>query len=315
MPVLHKFMSMDIFESFCCDPCFRITPSWDQNDEEEFCIDETPALKEAEIHFGGDARERLKKYMDFHGVVSLCNDLMSSHMWDRYADNQKGIAISVEVPEDDPFSLFVNSSSPGFSLSFDRGFLYSPVDYTDTPSIELNNFHPETFLKYHLTKKKEEWKIEDESRIILPFDFTSRILANESGVEKINIVLSRYGLPPVSINNNNGAYLEIDGAFIEYFIAYSKTEALADIWNAAKSHDVIFLARIDTGVPGVNCGALRRVTIGENADVERFLRIIESSRDCSFSISERLICPLSKRISGVYQAKLETGMLEKVESE
>lgn len=314
MPVLHKFMSMDIFESFCCDPCFRVTPSWDQNDEKEFCIDETPAIKEAETLFGGDARNRLKKYMDLHGIVSLCNGLMSPHMWDKYADNQKGIAISVEVSEDAPFSIFVNSSSPGFSLNFDRGFLFSPVKYTDTPSMELKSFHPETFLKYHLTKKQTRWKIENESRIILPFDFTSRILASESGVEKINKFLSRCSLPHVRIKNKDSAYLEIDMAFIDYVIACSKMEVLADIWNAAKGHDIIFLARIDTGVPGINCGALRRVTIGENADKERFFRIIESSRSCSFSISNKLVCPLSKKISGIYQAKPGEGVLEEVES-
>ncbi len=194
MPILHKFMSMDIFESFCYDPCFRVTPNWDQNDPNEFHIDETPAIKEAEERFGKKAKEDLREYMNLHGIVSLCNNLSIPYMWREYADKNRGVAVSVEINEESPFSLFSKAVSPGLSLKFERGFLYSPVNYTDMPSKHLMEFEVESFLKCHLAMKQQKWGIENESRFILPFDFISKILANQEGLKKINNILSKYML-------------------------------------------------------------------------------------------------------------------------
>ncbi|MCK0716464.1 DUF2971 domain-containing protein [Chromohalobacter sarecensis] len=301
---------MDIFESFCHDPCFRMTPSWDQNDPKEFAIKNTPAIKEAEERFGENARYDLKNYLNLHGIISLCNSLTIPYMWDKYGDEGRGVAVSIEIDEEKPFLIFSNSNDTGYSLTHDRGFLYSPVRYTDIPDEDLAYFSIDPFIETHLvTKEKHKWEVENETRFILPFDFLSKILATQRGKEKITRILCQHNIYPAKFKKStlNGIHYKLDEAYM-YCITI---EALSAIWKSSKENDIMFFSRIDTGIPGTTHGTIKKITLGENADKERFFNILKR-RDGPFSISDAFVGALSKKVSRVYQVNIEEKLFLKV---
>lgn len=117
-------------------------------------------------------------------ICSLSKTIDSHLMWSHYAGGYKGMAIELEVPDED----------------------VEPIVYDDTPLqlSELYDRHtPEVAARKTLCRKRREWQYEDEVRIICGDKYygvrsISRIIlgsrADESLVKVMRIVCEHYGI-------------------------------------------------------------------------------------------------------------------------
>ncbi|MFQ2273098.1 DUF2971 domain-containing protein [Aeromonas hydrophila] len=133
--------------------------------------------------------EKTRHYIDYkissNGIISLTRKNDDILMWSHYADNHKGMCIGLE--ED-----FANHKAET-GLLLDDPLLPIPVSYNQNrldinKAISIDRFAHDLY-RAQVLNKYEEWKYEQEERILIPIQFADSILIQKSDeVKKIKFI-------------------------------------------------------------------------------------------------------------------------------
>lgn len=292
---------------FIDDPCLRVTPSYCQNDPFEFGytdqdIDQLNA-KSGSRRLGSELRD----YSKLHGIVSLCSSKSDILMWTHYADKHKGAVVELHVDTNNPQSLFVNSTglySPPFNYS---DFIFDMVNYKEKrhyPNLE-KNIDIDVVRKHYYFTKAKQWEREQEFRFIIPFTWINRVLFSQNGYQKAKVILNEF---PESIsclnhedNNNPTKIYELTA--LEYITAVN-IQALANLWIESNETDILFLIRINSGLPGGSTGQIGRIYLGCQSNVEDFISYLRNNNHGPLSIAENYY-DFQGNSSGIYKGKID----------
>ena len=102
--------------------------------------------RELSMSVGETMAERIEKAKDTYRIASLSADPTSFLMWSHYANGHKGAVIEVDIPDEEPE-------------------LYRVI-YTEFQSVFTEKTQTEKDMRHIFNGKTEEWKYEQEYRLI-----------------------------------------------------------------------------------------------------------------------------------------------------
>jgi hypothetical protein len=262
-------------KDFLIDPCLRITPSSCQNDPFEcsYTIDD---LKNHDV-------ESLRSFSNLHGIISLSSTHESIAMWSHYTDNHKGFVVTIDVDMDVPNELFYNSLISKKHPEH-ADFLFDKVNYTTQRSYPKNivSLDGDQIKKHYYFTKSDEWEKEEEYRFIVPFNCVNRILLKKSFLNNNPNILLFF---KDNIFELNESYWEVKEEYV--FIMVMQFYELKKLWGESSEDNVIFLIRLNSGVPGYKSSPIRGLYLGCKTDktdvISKFEEIELEDNPCNIT--------------------------------
>lgn len=266
-------MNSTILKSFLEEPCFRITPSFCQNDPFEF----------------GITSKHLNSYPDFksiinlHGIISLSKSCSIPSMWSHYGSNNSGFCVELEVDERLPFdSLFYHEHHGNHDIYFGDHVSYK--DERTFQTIDNSSLSFEDLYNHYYFTKHSSWSSEQEYRLIVPCTYIDFIKVSQELYESDNFISSlkmnfkligNYYTLDLTLPLNK-CNLGTSSLFINN---------LVKIWQYSfdKGANILFLKRIDlrrksSKIPN----PFKRIHLGLNFDLNKFFDEINLYMKSSF---------------------------------
>jgi hypothetical protein len=107
------------------------------------------------------------------GVLCLSRNGNEALMWSHYADSHKGVVIEF----DDSHSAFNRRRSPGDEFGCLRSVVYSK----DRPELNMQAVDDDTVFQVFALTKAEQWRYEEEVRLIWPLQFADKTIEVAGG--------------------------------------------------------------------------------------------------------------------------------------
>lgn len=266
---LYKYMPFSTLLKFLDDPCLRVTPSSCQNDPFEFGYSRRDIQKLDSVSESKSLGNDLKSFSNLHGIISLSGSNSNILMWSHYSKNHTGAVVELIIDDNNPESLFINSTgiySPPFLNS---DVLFDKVNYSSERSYEDIAFKDDIELiknHYYFTKAKQ-WDLEEEYRFITPLHWINRIVFTNDGFNNVKGILGDLVSAITCLNNNeqiNYRMYELNPACIDMITA-TNPQLLLNIWNQSNETEIMFFIRLNPK----NIGS---ILLGSQTNVDSFIK-------------------------------------------
>lgn|GEM_PF-2319917 len=250
MPLLYKYMPLR--PNFFDDPLLRLTPPTSLNDPFDSKPTTLAIEKKAAAFFDSSDSKKVKKSardhycqsletgLNHYGIVSLSEDPYSLLMWSHYANEHKGMVISVLADEHtfhyhDPFT-----ENCGISKTTPQKLLYSSRrPGFEMPDETIYEYYEHNFFSHIAFVKSDEWIYEKEYRYLIRTNEVDAAIFTAT----INTEISTLCSPDFSIQHIQGNQYKVQASSPE------KSQTL--IWWLAISQgrklitDVMYFKRIE----------------------------------------------------------------------
>lgn len=286
-------MTLNLGAKFLQLPLIRISNSACLNDPFEFQLTESSSSKvesvlREELKDDYSHSEIMKRFWT-HGVISLTESNDNLLMWSHYADEHKGMVVSFEIDEDDPFYFF------GIDGGFDNCY-FNRVSYRKLRpfSDEVTMDSLEDVRLHYMLTKSDEWIYEKEHRFVIPFHQADVILLDKNN-DLFESVLKDLGVSATEIE-----YVE-DNAFIDIRKHEIKESMLLKVWVLSSQMGAMFFKV-------VNAQAIRAVYLGCKVESMSTRTIFENN--IQEPIKSFFYDSDNKSIQNVYKGSLNSNRFE-----
>lgn len=301
-------MSYSTLIKFLNDPCLRVTPSNCQNDPFEFGFSSSDI--EA-LNFKSDSKEfgiKLEEFAKLHGIISLTTSNDNILMWSHYAENHRGAVVEIYIDDENPQSLFINSTGPNSPPFNYQDFIFDKVSYKLVRRFEQieSEINLDKINHHYYFTKAQQWELEDEYRFITPMIWINRILFNEVGCNKAKKILASYSSSITCLNPRDTGYkfYELNPAALE-IISTENIELISKLWLQSNINETMFFIRLNSGVPGVSGSHIGRIFLGCQADHDDFISQLKNDSYDTLSIMNQYSNLLTGDLCNVFKAEMD----------